>query len=309
MTSSRHRANCILSIAMGLAACRASAPAPAPAPPPVLASSRRPATVEELVRVRCRLDGEQVITTWSGVVHGVVPDQPIRPLFDVVGMNVARCLEVDGAWHLTSRELMYYLAPGTDRPLARWHNPWTDERVPVVHVANRLVQSRLGAGVPLELAGGRAILVLDVPLRYPNPLAHDERTRPYSPAAMYQAIEMFMLAAPASSLAAAGEPTVTELTLSWHREGPWLPWMNMGDRPGHLLYRAHGRRVDREEALAPFLRDELAVRLPLYREAPRCVVTGRTNETSWTYFASALDAYVAGATFPLPAPLDPTECP
>ena len=182
VSSTRVRMNCILSTALAVAACRTSAPAPpAPTPAQAVASFTRPATVEELVRVRCRLDGEQVITTWSGVVHAVIPEQPIRRLFDVVGMNVARCLEVDGAWHITSRELMYYLEPGTDRPLARWHNPWTDAHVPVVHVANRLVQSRLGAGVPMEVAGGRATLVIDVPLLYPNPLANDERTRPYSP--------------------------------------------------------------------------------------------------------------------------------
>ncbi|MBZ0237026.1 MAG: DUF1838 domain-containing protein [Deltaproteobacteria bacterium] len=261
-----------------------------------------------MVRIRCRLDGEQVITTWSGAVYAVIPAQPIRRLFDAVGMNVARCLEVDGAWHITSRELMYYLEPGTDRALARWTNPWTDETVPVVHVANRLVQSRLGAGVPLEVAGGRATLVIDVPLLYPNPLARDERTRPFSPLTEYQAIELFSLTTTASSLLAADQPAVAEMTLSWHREGPWLPWMNMGERQGHLLYRAHGRRVAGEAELAPLLRRELAERVPLYREAPRCLVKDQKNETSWTYFARALDAYLAGERFPLPASLDPSEC-
>lgn len=306
MSSSRVRVNrCLLACAALVVACRAPA---STTPPPPTAAFTRPATLEELVRIRCRTDGEQVITTWTGVVYAVVPAERIRHVFDVVGMNVARCLEADGGWHITSRELMYYLEPGSDRALVRWTNPWTDETVPVVHVANRLVQSRLGGGMPLEVAGSRATLVIDVPLLYPNVLARDERTRPYSPEADYQAIELFTLSAPAASLLAAGQPSVSEMALSWYREGPWLPWMKMSDRPGRLLYRAHGRRVDALADLAPLLQHELAERVPLYREAPRCVVKDRKNETSWSYFARVLDAYLAGERFPLPAPLDPTEC-
>jgi hypothetical protein len=288
------------------AACRT--PAVATEAPSVV-ESKRPASVEELVRIRCSTDGEQVVTAWSGVVYAVVPGEAIRHLFDVEGMNVARCLQQEGAWHLTSRELMYYLEPGSTNALDRWTNPWTAEQVPVVHVANRLVQSRLGAGAPLEISGDRVTLVLDVPLYYPNPLARDPATLPYSPSATYQAIEMFALSAPASSALSSSSQTVSELTLSWHREGPWLPWMNMGERPGHLLYRARGRKLGRLDDLVPLIRAELDQRLPLYREAPRCVVEGRRNETSWTYFASSLAAYRAGERFPLPAAPDPTECP
>jgi hypothetical protein len=295
----------LLALSILATSCRAPAPAP---DVPRSSPTRRPATAEELVRIRCSLDGAQVVTTWSGAVYAVVPGEAIRHLFDLEGMNVARCLQVDGAWHITSRELMYYLAPGSTRALERWTNPWTGQQVPVVHVANRLIQSRLGAGAPLEIAGHRATIVLDVPLFYPNPLARDPSTRRYSPDEMYQAIEMFSLSAPASSALAGDEPTVSDLTIGWHREGPWLPWMNMGDRSGRLLYRAHGRKIGGVDELTPLLRGEIASRVPLYGEAPRCLVEDQPNETSWSYFARSFAAYVAGERFPLAAPRDPREC-
>ncbi len=294
---------------LGLAiasACRSPAPA-RPADGAVAPATERVVSAEELVRTRCDLDGRQVVTTWAGAVYAVVPGEPVRHVFDTLGMNVARCLEHRGRWHLTSRELMYYLAPETGRPLERWRNPWTDEHVAVVHVANRLVQAPLGGGSPLHVVDGLATLIVDVPLFYPDPLAAELATRPFSVGDNYQAIELFALQAPAAAVSNADLSSVPTLTLSWHREGPWLPWMKQGARPGRLLYRAHGRKVASVQMLDPLLQRELRERVPLFLDAPRCVVADR-NETSWTYFARNLPAYLAGARFPLPAAPDPTEC-
>lgn len=261
----------------------------------------RPITVAELVRLRCAHDGRQVITTWTGTVYGYPAAAPPIALFDVVGMNVARCVDLDGAWYLTSRELMFYLAPGGDRPLTRWRNPWTEAEVPVVHVANHLVQMRLGGGSAVTFSDGRATVVVDVPLFYPNPLADD----PAGGGPSYQGGEFFVLGGPAAGLAAG--PTVSTLDLVWHRVGPWLPWMGQGDRPGYLVYRATGRKVASVDALPAFMRGELATRLPLFATAPTCVVDG-PNQTSWTYFAQHRAAYQRGERFPIAAPVTPERC-
>ncbi len=285
-------------LALALAACHP----PAPTPP----VTSRAITADELVRLRCATDGRDTYTTWTGTIYGFVPGERPRALFATVGMNVARCLREGDAWHLVSRELMYYLDPATGAVLDRWPNPWTGATVPVVHVANRSVQNPLAGGAPMQVADGWATVTIDVPLFYPSPLAADA-TRAYSPAPDYQAGEFFALSAPAAALADPARATVPAMTLGWHRVGPWLPWMAMGERPGLLVYVAHGARVDGLAALPAILRDELATRLPLYRHAPRCVVRDR-NETSWTYFARHLAAYQAGARFPIAAPDTPDAC-
>lgn len=281
---------------IGLAACGASTRPPAPV--------TRDARVDELVRTRCSLDGRETITTWTGTVYAFGTGEAPRALFGVAGMNVARCLRDGATWHLTSRELMLYLDPATGAPLARWANPFTGATVPVVHVANARVQSTL-AGAPVAIADGIATFVLDIPIAYPNPLAADPATRAYSPAARYEAGEMFTLAAPADAVTG-DAPTVPWLQLSWHRVGPWLPWMAMGDRPGWLVYSAHGRKVAGVDELPPVLRDVIRARVPLYAHAPRCVEPGK-NVTSWTYFAAHLADYEAGAVFPVPE-LASSEC-
>jgi hypothetical protein len=256
--------------------------------------------------MRCALDGSEVVMTWTGEVYAVVPGERHRRLFGVVGMNVARCLRRGERWHLTSRELLYYLDPASGVPLHRWANPWTNEDLPVVHVANERVQNELAGPTPLTIADGTATVTFDIPLFYPNPLAGDPATRALDPNASYQAAELFAFAMPSESLAGPA-PTVSRLWFTWHRFGPWLPWMGMHDRPGALLYSTRGRKLVAWEELPQVLRDEIATRVPRYRHAPTCVLPGK-NETSWTYLARNLAAYRAGARLPRAAPVDPAEC-
>lgn len=246
--------------------------------------------------------------TWSGEVYALAAGEPARHLFSTVGMNVARCERVGGRWHLTSRELMFYLDPSTGRRLDRWTSSWTGQSVPVVHVANRVVQFPLAGPVPLEIGSdGVATLALDIPVSYPNPLARDPATAAFSPAATYAAHEHFTFVTQATALRDPRSPTVPALSFTWQRVGPWLPWMDLGARPGVLVYSARGRKIAGVHELPAVLRGALAAELPLYRSAPRCIVDAR-NETSWTYFARHVDSYRDGARFPLPAPIDPEEC-
>jgi Protein of unknown function (DUF1838) len=285
----------LLAIALACAACGQR---------PRVASSH-PSPVDEIVRIRCALDGSEVTTTWTGTAYSFVPGERQQRLFDVVGMNVARCLRAGDRWHLTSRELMYYVDPVTHRPLDRWTNPWTGETVPVMHVANAIVQMELGAA-PIIRAGRSAIVAIDVPLFYPNRLATNEAARSFSPETAYQAGEFFSLTADAAAAKDVGRVSVPEMTLSWFRISPWLPWMNMGDRNGRLVVSARGNKV-RASELPELLRREIAERLPLYQHAPACLVDA-PNESSWSYFAAHLDAYETNARFPIAAPARAEIC-
>ncbi len=290
---------------MLLGACAAAA---APRVERVDTATTRPATLAEFLRVRCSLDGRDVLTSWTGAIYAFVPGERQRHLFDVVGMNVARCVQAqDGRWQFTSRELLYYLDPASGAPVHRWQNPWTGEEVPVVHVANSPVQGTFERAPEIHLAGGLATFALDIPLFYPNRLAADARLRAYSPAESYQAGEFFVFTAPAVAVQDEALTTVPAMSFTWQRVGPWLPWMKMGDRPGLMVYSARGQKVSGTSELPALLREELATRLPRFASAPGCYLAAM-NETSWTYFARHLDAYLAGQRFPVPAPIGDEPC-
>ncbi len=270
---------------------------------PAVASA---ASVEDLVRVRCATDGHDTFFVFSGTVHALGLEPRPRHLFDLVGMNVARCgRNADGGWYLTSRELMLYVDPATGRRLDRWTSPYTGEKLPVVHVANSPVQApRLGAP-HLDHAGSVATFSIDVFPTYPSPLRANADLRRFSAGDTYASSESFTFSFEARALGRTS-PSVTDVALGWHRVGPALPWMALGERPGVLVYHARGRRVATLAELPAILRDEISVRLPRFARAPRCLLE-QPNQTSWTYFLEHLDAYRRGERFPRPAPEDPTE--
>ncbi len=265
---------------------------------------------EDWVKVRASTDGQQSFLTWNGSIYSFVPGEPKQHLFKMVGMSVARCIaNPDGTWDLISRELSFYLDPSTGERLNSWKNPWTGEIVPVVHVANNLVQRFLNRRFPAIVGGDTTTFVVDLFANYPNPLADDPRFAKYSPQPFYQAAELFKFTVPTAELRNPQTISVSQMILAWDRIGPWLPWMKMGDPQsgsclqrllsGHLIYSAWGGKVASFSDLPQLLRDEIHTRVPLYKNVPQCKLD-REDMTSWQYFKQHFDAYLRAEVFPIP---------
>lgn len=258
---------------------------------------------QQWVKTRSSLDSTQsTFLTWSGAIYAFEPGEKRNRLFKMVGVSVSRCIPTEeGVWDFTSRELTYYLHPETGEILRQWENPWTGELLPVVHVANNPVQGHFKGKFPARVDRDSATFVFDLFITYPNPLASDPKFADYSPNPTYQAAELFKLTVPAEDLSNPEILSVSKLQLSWDRIGPWVPWMKMGDRPGHLIYSAYGGKVNGFNDLPQLLKDEMNTRVPLYKNAPKSYLEGE-DMTSWVYFQKNFDAYLAGETFPLPQP-------
>lgn len=255
--------------------------------------------VKGFVKVRCATDARQTFLTWTGTIYSFVPNEQRKRLFKILGMSAGRCIpNEDGSWEFTSRELTYYLDPDTSEILRTWENPWTGERLPVVHVANNLVQGHLKGCYPAEVKGDITTLVFNLFPSYPNPLS-DEKFMDYSPNSNYQAAELFKFTVPTEELFNPDITSVSRLIISWDRIGPWLPWMKMGNKVGHLIYSAWGSKVESFTELPQLLQDEINTRVPLYKNAPQSP-SAQEDVTSWTYFKQHFEAYLAGEVFPVP---------
>lgn len=254
------------------------------------------------VKTRASLDASQsTFLTWSGAIYAFLPGEKRQCLFKIVGMSVCRCIPIEEeVWDFTSRELTYYLDPKTGELLHQWENPWTGDTLSIMHVANNPVQGHFKGQFPAQVEDDDTTFVFDLFPTYPNPLAEDPRFAEYSPNPTYQAAELFKLTVPTADLSNNDVSSVTALRLSWDRIGPWLPWMKMGDRPGHLIYSAIGRKVGGVDELPQLLQDEIRTQVPLYQSAPKAFMDGE-DMTSWLYFQTNFEAYLAGERFPLPA--------
>ena len=254
---------------------------------------------KQWVKARASLNGNQSFLAWTGSIYAFVPNEKKKRLFNIAGMSVSRCIaNPDDSWEFTSRELTYYLDPSTGEILHKWENPWTGETLTVMHVANNPVEGLFRGNFPAQVNGDNTTFVFDLFSTYPNPLAEEPKFVEYSPQPTYQAAELFKLTVPTEELLNPEVISVSKMLISWDRIGPWVPWMKMGNRPGHLIYSANGLKVKDITELPQVLQDEINTRVPLYKNAPKTPLD--SDMTSWTYFQKHFDAYLAGERFPLP---------
>lgn len=249
--------------------------------------------VQAMRRIWCAgADGAPTYWRWRGEVWSRRQGEKDRLLFKVEGLNVRTCVAtqdpVRGQGVRTlSRELLLYLDPQTGQPLTQWKNPWTDETVDVVHIANDPVNgefyARTADGQPAQwrgiTMGDQWFLNTTAPLFYANPLGGPFQSEI---GGAYHATEMFNFSGETDDLVS-GKGAGAGVRVSWVRIADWLPWMKMGGREGLVYMNTAGRKVARWEDLSPMLRQQVERNYPLFR-APPPMDDRRPNETSLTAY-------------------------
>jgi len=295
-----------LLITMALAAGALAAPqakgkkGAAPPPPPPIDLSKPEGVLAANRKMACSLeDGKPVVFWWKGGVFSRVPGERDRQLFNVEGMNIRQCGTVkdpqrgDG-YRLVSREILLYLDMETGKPLKKWKNPWTGKENDVIHVANDPVNGPpsfpIGRdGAPMKWRGnimkGRVWTTGEAPLFYKNPLGGEYQDYV---GGEYHAMEMLTMFTYEKDLLDASKKESSDVTIAWSRTSEWLPWMEMGDKVGMLIFTTVGKRLLKPEDLTPLMKEEIAANYPAY-SAPPPLDDARPNETSWTYFKKKID--------------------
>jgi len=273
---------------------------------PAAAQMLDPAKPEDAVQIAKRLqcgvsEDKPAVYHWSGNIYGRSPGQPDKLLFKGEGMNIRRCVEVTDpklgkGWRMVSREVMLMLDPATGEVLKEWTNPYTGQKVEVMHIHNDPVNGRpnfamSADGKPYRMASLResgpwVFMPFEAPLFYTNPLQGEYQKYV---GGTYHAMEIFDFAALKSELYNPKTPTAYPM-VSWVRVSQWAPWMEMGDRPGQMVFNAMGRKLPGGfEELPAVLKKEIRANYPIYEDAPPKDDT-RPNETTWSKFKTLMDA-------------------
>lgn len=232
---------------------------------------------------------------WEGKAYSRVPGERDRHLFNLIGVNTRQCADVADAdkgegFRSVSREVMLYLDPETGELLDEWQNPWTGQTVTVVHVANDPVNMRAprfvtdAGDITLRRYGDLLVSASEVPLFYDNPLGGDFQSYV---GGTYHAMEIFDTFYPADELLDANR-RLERSWIAWIRVAQWLPWMEMGSRPGLMVFNATGSSTFDRESIPATLRTVLEKRYPSYFEPPP-LDDDRPNETSWTVFRKYIE--------------------
>lgn len=258
-------------------------------------------TIEIVRKVYCStIDNEPAVYTWDGIALSRRQGEKDVHLFDVEGMNIRQCGEIekeDGTkgFHLVSREILLYLDKDTGEVLKTWDNPWTGETVDVQHVANDPVNFKMYEvgrdGEPVKWSGtvgGNSWWMRNtVPLWYPNPLGGKFQKEI---GGTYHAVEMFNFFGNTEDLFDP-KTTTARVTVGWARASDWLPWMNMNGREGVMYMHTAGRKLTSFDELSETMKSEIENHYPEYAEAPP-VGDPRRNMTSWKYYKQVTEGEI-----------------
>jgi hypothetical protein len=214
---------------------------------------------EAAARLQADTTGRQVYGHCTGVVCGVKPGEAVRPMFNFEVFSTIRVLrQPDGNYQRMTKEAILYTDPQTGAVLKEWDNPYTGERVKVVDVHNDpynwIIASTVqppampgrittGQAVPggkpyllhwKQLGPDTILMTEDGHGYYPNLLTPAKWPRESS-GPMIQSSELFRYFISKADLENP-EKTFVPANGSWVRVQPWLPWMLMGQAPGHVMY-------------------------------------------------------------------------
>jgi len=238
---------------------------------------------------------------WEGRAYSRVPGEKDKHLFNLVGVNTRHCKVVEDekrgrGFRSVSREIMMYLDPETNEIMDTWTNPWSNKEVEVLHVANDPVNMRgfryeknEDGSYPYPYKVRKYADVTytsdEIPLFYDNPLGSDYQV--YVGGA-YHAMEIFNSSYKSTEILDSNVKSLSQSNIAWTRVAQWLPWMQMGDKVGIMVFNATGFSTFDKSQIWPRLQKIMDERYPLYNTPPP-LDDNRVNETSWTVFEKYME--------------------
>jgi hypothetical protein len=201
-----------------------------------------------LLKLQADLSGKDVIGGFPGEVWGWVPGEGNRLLFRTYGIGASHIEKVENGWRFYHRELVYYLDPDTREILTTWDNPYTTRRVEVMHILNDPVHRfyALEGGPfappwPYTVVGDDLVFRISV-FSFRDSVLPRKNYPVQSANNKYQAAELWMMNGRVGEVM---NPDVTSASCvtSWARVGQWLPFMEMGNRPGIMVYHSDAYKL------------------------------------------------------------------
>lgn len=242
--------------------------------------------------------GKEKFGWYKGTVIGVKPGHKNLDLCGFEGFSFTRLLDNgDGTYQKLLREVGFYTDLKTGEVIEEWHNPYLDEKVKVVHIANDPFNRVITAFRPKPPAYGglnpedfpdipyilpwqdvgnnKVLLQTYIHLFYKNALDPEKWVRESS-GEKNRVTEMFNYVIDREDLA---NPDMTSVQFSgsWSRITPWLPWMLMGQGEGHVNYNCVMGCYDNMDMVSPQVIAYAKKHYPTYFEAPTV-----WEEPSWS---------------------------
>lgn len=249
------------------------------------------AYLQDYLRTRADLSGGETVFHFTGEVYSLIPGQKSMQLFALEGYKISRLQKVEGGYQLLGKEVILLLDHRTKEILNTWRNPLTGKSIPVLHILNNPVNQSfvyepdmlpyIPAMLPSERLDESTIYHSEIFPFYPQLLPRREYNANVQ-SDYFQAAEITEYRVRTEALADRSISSVpAEYNMSYI--SPWLPFMNMSDRAGQLLFVARGEKLMGGFAALPTaLKGYVMTHHMDFSQAP--TIWTEPNQDPWSYF-------------------------
>lgn len=231
-----------------------------------------------MLKLRADIAEKDCLFAFPGEAWAMVPQEQNYRCFKTFGVGASRIEEVDEGWRIYSREVLYYMDPDTGEILDTWNNPFLGGReIEVMHIANDPVNGvfmRQGGHpvlrppYPYAAYGDDVVFQWNFYIFKPAELKRSEYPL-YSSGDIDQHAELWGIKGRKSEIL---DPSITSASslMSWSRVAGWLPFMQMGSRPGSMVFHSHSMKLmNGVDDLPRYILDYTEKNFPKYLEAPK----------------------------------------
>jgi len=249
---------------------------PATSPDPELNLDDPETNFMAMLKIRGDLSSKDFIFAFPGEAWAMIPQERNYRVFKTFGIGAGRIEEVPEGWRIYNREVLYYMDPDTGEILNEWVNPFLGGRkVEVMHIANDPVNgvfTREGHPVlsppyPYIAYGDDIVFLWDFYIFRPADMSRAEYPR-YSSGDMDQHAELWGIHGRKSDVL---NPDITSgaCVMSWSRVASWLPFMEMGNSPGSMVFHSQAvKLLGGVQELPRYVLDYTEKHFPKYLTAP-----------------------------------------
>jgi len=248
-----------------------------------------------LLKLQADLSGADVMGGFPGQVWGWVPGEGHKLLFNTYGVGCSHIEEVEDGFRFYHREVLYYMDPRSGEVMDTWDNPYTGKRVEVRHILNDPVNrfypfsgGRFAPPYPYEVHGSDLVFRMSIFRSVPNILSREEYPV-HSADDLYQSAELWGMHGRIEEVM---DPEVTSASCvtSWSRVGQWLPFMEMADSPGIMVYHSTAYKLMGGAAeLPPQILQYIEKNHPEYLQSPSEWQGLKANESQVTESKKEID--------------------
>jgi hypothetical protein len=250
-----------------------------------------------LLKMQADISGADAMGGFPGEAWAWVPDEGNYHVMNTYGVGVSHVefRPEERGWRFYHRECLLYTDPKTGEVVDSWYNPFTQRRVEVMHVFNSHVSrfypldgGRFGFPWPYEIHGNNLTFRISVFRVEDNPLTRKDYPL-HSEGDTYQTGELWGMI---GDLREIMDPEVTSASCvtSWSRTAGWIPFMEMGNRPGQMIFHSHAYKMqDGARQLPEQVRSYIEKNAPEYFESPTEWTTPGERITVFNHSKTIID--------------------